>query len=404
MHDAAESGVIVDGWLGGEDADRVRNPEIEEIGVRWDTYWSCRMYSEILATDSTGTMLSGATHITAHFHVKSPAGARGGPGGPGVRYGGQGGSAQGPVVKADNVNFYALDPVLAYASSLFAPMALFNADAANGESRRACTPGTRVDLMSRLQQWALDTSPDSSPIFWLSGLTGTGKSTVAYTLCDVDKCFANSVRDVVFDHVIPDPALHVPELLITPWLRSRAETHSSLVVVIDALDEIEGSENGPHFIKQIIQACSMSEPRFCGLKFFVTSRPHPHIVEECNHIKGSAVYRMEQITAKEAFDDVERFIDTELSHLNPADRKDITTKSAGLFIFAATVVRHLRPPNLPLSRIQQKNRLKSFDPTTTDGEHPSLIASLYREILAQVFSHRGSEVEMSCGEIRCITI
>ncbi|KAJ7618720.1 hypothetical protein FB45DRAFT_680021, partial [Roridomyces roridus] len=46
-----------------------------------------------------------------------------------------------------------------------------------------CTPETRKELLEKLELWALDKSPNSSPIFWLSGMAGTGKSTVAYTLC-----------------------------------------------------------------------------------------------------------------------------------------------------------------------------------------------------------------------------
>lgn len=72
----------------------------------------------------------------------------------------------------------------------YAPKALFDVETtAGGLSRRACTPETRQELLDRLEHWALDTSSDSSPIFWLSGMAGTDKSTVAYTLC---QCFAAS--------------------------------------------------------------------------------------------------------------------------------------------------------------------------------------------------------------------
>ncbi|KAJ7612228.1 hypothetical protein FB45DRAFT_693251, partial [Roridomyces roridus] len=46
-----------------------------------------------------------------------------------------------------------------------------------------CTPETRKELLDKLEKWAVDKSPNTSPIFWLSGMAGTGKSTVAYTLC-----------------------------------------------------------------------------------------------------------------------------------------------------------------------------------------------------------------------------
>jgi hypothetical protein len=45
-----------------------------------------------------------------------------------------------------------------------------------------CTPGTRVVLLENLLTWA--TASDSPCLFWLNGLAGTGKSTIARTLCE----------------------------------------------------------------------------------------------------------------------------------------------------------------------------------------------------------------------------
>ncbi|KAK7025668.1 hypothetical protein R3P38DRAFT_2778476 [Favolaschia claudopus] len=222
MHDAAESGVIVDDsdcssgpiprlqvneespifLLGGEDADRVRNPEIEEIGgqmghvlvmcpgklhqrvvrslskifvpavmgdgnvkrqkvaqmvlvahemvglppwtvgvssggfrvcaskaerrikeirqkiaflmVRTTLWWS---FPGPNLGSPTANVFGNPRHGLYRDHAirsdtyYSPL-PWGGPGGPGVCYGGQGGSAQGPVVKADNVNFYVTTAIM----------------------------------------------------------------------------------------------------------------------------------------------------------------------------------------------------------------------------------------------------------------------------------------------------
>lgn len=43
-----------------------------------------------------------------------------------------------------------------------------------------CLPDTRVDLLRKIHDWA--DSEDSPAIFWLSGLAGTGKSTIAQTV------------------------------------------------------------------------------------------------------------------------------------------------------------------------------------------------------------------------------
>ncbi|KAJ7932228.1 hypothetical protein B0H13DRAFT_1593536, partial [Mycena leptocephala] len=225
---------------------------------------------------------------------------------------------------------------------------------------------TRVGLISRLKEWACDT-PKSSPIFWLSGMAGTGKSTVAYTLCQhwraegrlgasffcsrndekarsctsiiptivrqllsISRPFARSVGNVDIDLVIPASTRHVDELLVHPWsqaMASEVEERLPLVVVIDALDEIEGSTHGPRLIKQLVEAVSRSGTRLRRLKFLLTSRPHPGIAAECSAIASSAVYCMEEIALREAIEDVRRFIDAELPELPSKRREGIVNLS-----------------------------------------------------------------------------
>jgi hypothetical protein len=66
--------------------------------------------------------------------------------------------------------------------------AAWNAEGADGiASTRGpivsmCTPGTRVAILSDLQAWAV--APEEPCVFWLNGLAGTGKSTIARSLCE----------------------------------------------------------------------------------------------------------------------------------------------------------------------------------------------------------------------------
>ncbi|CCA77552.1 hypothetical protein PIIN_11529, partial [Serendipita indica DSM 11827] len=51
-----------------------------------------------------------------------------------------------------------------------------------GTQHQLCLPGTRTSVLQEIRNWA--TGEDSEkPIFWLCDIGGTGKSTVAYTLC-----------------------------------------------------------------------------------------------------------------------------------------------------------------------------------------------------------------------------
>ena len=46
-------------------------------------------------------------------------------------------------------------------------------------SRRGCLRGTRETVLNEIESWAKDFN--QSPVFWLNGLVGTGKSTIAQT-------------------------------------------------------------------------------------------------------------------------------------------------------------------------------------------------------------------------------
>ncbi|KAH6988807.1 hypothetical protein BKA56DRAFT_611098 [Ilyonectria sp. MPI-CAGE-AT-0026] len=61
-------------------------------------------------------------------------------------------------------------------------------DSGAEEHNPTCLRDTRVDLLRRIHDWALD--PDARPIFWLNGMAGTGKSTISRT---VAQSFAASV-------------------------------------------------------------------------------------------------------------------------------------------------------------------------------------------------------------------
>lgn len=59
------------------------------------------------------------------------------------------------------------------------PGALFNA---YGQDHHACHPATRREVLGEIQGWAEHAMGKS--IFWLNGMAGTGKSTIAYTVAE----------------------------------------------------------------------------------------------------------------------------------------------------------------------------------------------------------------------------
>jgi hypothetical protein len=48
--------------------------------------------------------------------------------------------------------------------------------------RGPCTPQTREHILDSVMAWATDDT--SQPVYWLGGMAGTGKTTIAYSLCE----------------------------------------------------------------------------------------------------------------------------------------------------------------------------------------------------------------------------
>ena len=55
-----------------------------------------------------------------------------------------------------------------------------NFDSPERQNEPYCLPDTRVDILCQIMEWSAD--PCQKTIFWLSGMAGTGKSTIARTI------------------------------------------------------------------------------------------------------------------------------------------------------------------------------------------------------------------------------
>jgi hypothetical protein len=190
----------------------------------------------------------------------------------------------------------------------YAVDAPFNSNSKQREP--SCLENTRLDLRREIHCWA-DTI-DKRRIFWLSGLAGTGKSTIARTIArdyhdkkrlaasfffsrgggDVGHTtkFVTSIAVQLADNV-PESRQHIhnaianrrdiTELgLYDQWhqivlgplskLEMSSLSLSAYILVIDALDECEDKENVALIVKLL------AETRLLGslqLRVFLTSRP-----------------------------------------------------------------------------------------------------------------------------------
>ena len=174
-------------------------------------------------------------------------------------------------------------------------------------NRKGCLKGTRENVLNEVELWAEDF--DKSPVFWLNGLAGTGKSAIAQTISE--RMFADGHLGASFfcsrgfedrsnlQYIFPTLAFQLahkyPDFRssLIPLLQSNPDIlHESLqdqmqrflvdplqsaavstVIVIDALDEC--TDEDPE--SAILLVLGQLAPKIPGVKFFITSRPEVHI-------------------------------------------------------------------------------------------------------------------------------
>jgi len=180
------------------------------------------------------------------------------------------------------------------------------ADFRHGD-RQGCLKGTRKAVLDGMESWSKD--PNASPIYWLNGLAGTGKSTIAQTFAE--RLFADGGLGASFfcsrdfedrrnlHCIFPTLAFQLAHKYpgfrsaLIPLLRSNPDIgHESLssqmramiveplslsdistVIVIDALDEC-ADEEPQSAILSVMGRLVGGIPK---VKFLITGRPEPRI-------------------------------------------------------------------------------------------------------------------------------
>ncbi|KAF7364761.1 hypothetical protein MVEN_00346000 [Mycena venus] len=291
----------------------------------------------------------------------------------------------------------------------------------NAQSSEGCLDGTRVDLLADLQAWSHN--PNSPQIFWLDGMAGTGKSAVARSFCHMlheDKQLGGSFfclrghanrgnpkqilatlaiqlssQDAAYkwallgalDKGISSNAnikIQVENLLEKPLCSAHGGELPILVLVIDALDELDDEEATKDLLRRLVAVV----PRL-PIKLFVTSRPERHIRP---HFDNSAdfhrVLRLHDIESNIVRADISLYltnrlkgIQTESSPMlplnwaSPADIKVLTDRAGKLFIYAFTAVEYLREN--PRDRLQALISIK----VDTKGPLTKPLDDIYSHIL-----------------------
>ncbi|KAF8750363.1 Polysaccharide lyase family 8, N terminal alpha-helical domain [Rhizoctonia solani] len=196
--------------------------------------------------------------------------------------------------------------------------AAYNSSLSEEVNRRSCTEGTRANILLELNEWSLDSSKPN--IFWMNGMAGTGKTTIAYT-------FAQSLRA----RGTLGASFFCTLLACVPvggaqcvGARSNIKSQSITMVVIDALDECS-SADGVGIILDVLFRVAPNLP----VKFFVTSRPEPDIRlrVEAHSDQRRSIYLRDELPK---------------SAVSESHMTQLANLSGSLFIYAATVVRYIR--------------------------------------------------------------
>ena len=291
--------------------------------------------------------------------------------------------------------------------------------------RKGCLKGTRGAVLSGIELWARDF--DKSSVYWLNGLAGTGKSTIAKTIAE--RLFAGDqlgasffcsrdfedrrnlqfifptlaaqlarkytkFRSILVSLIQSDPEIayvslysQMKKLIVQPL----SESGISTVIFIDALDECEDEESASAILFVLGQLVSMI-PK---VKFFLTGRPEPRISEGFRLpllAKMTDVFVLHNVEPDQVDSDIRVFFKNSFSEL--ADRRPgldgwpaneqldrLCKRAAGLFVYAAATAKFIgdnkRDPRTQLNVVLWSSKVGEQEGRSLD--------SLYTAILQQAF-------------------
>ena len=294
-------------------------------------------------------------------------------------------------------------------------------------------------MLNKIESWAKDF--EKSPVFWLNGLAGTGKSTIAQTIAE--RFFAEESLGASFfcsrdfedrsdlhfifptlafqlAHKYPNFRSHyvsllrsnpdvVHESLYSQMQRLIVEplqtTGVSTVIVIDALDECRDDEPS----SAILSVLGRFVAQIPGAKFFITGRPEPRIRTGFRLpllIDSTDVFVLHDVHPSLINDDIRLFLKHELSELSqrhqlegwPSDEHIdlLCGRAAGLFVYAVATVKFLDSSiHLPERRLDIIVSLP--ESTVPEGKtqfKPRMtLDSLYTSVLQTAFGEEDSEAD-----------
>ena len=299
-------------------------------------------------------------------------------------------------------------------------------------NREGCLKGTRKEVLLHIEQWLTDEKDQR--IFWLNGLAGTGKSTIAQSFAEIS--FADgklgasffcsrdfedrSNLQAIFPALAFQLAYRYPQFrdqllqvlkanpdVVQESLSSQLEkiivrpftaTQISTLIIIDALDECKDKEPA----SALLSVLSRYVHEIPEVKFFITGRPEPPIregfrLEPLRPITD--VLKLHNVKRSSVDEDIRLYFGTHLSNIRKTrsdcefpeewpssyDINILCKKAGGLFIYASTVTKFIASEyHLPTER------LDLIILRSQGIAHEGRIDLLYTQILELAFQNADS--------------
>lgn len=295
----------------------------------------------------------------------------------------------------------------------------------------ACLPDTRIDLLREIYTWA--DGKDGRFIYWLNGLAGTGKSTVARTVArkyhengqlgasfffskgggDVghaSKFFttiavqlarkSQSLKRYICDAVRKNADIATQslgdqwrQLVLGPLSKLSGDSYPFLyVLVIDALDECDNDEDIRTILTLLAEAQTLQIVR---LRVFLTSRPETPIWYGLDRIPETERqdFVLHHISLSIVDHDITIFLKHNLGLIRqgkpslsaswPGEEtvKQLVQFASGLFIWAATACRFIREAAKVFLIQKRLDAILQIDSSIVEGHPEKHLNKIYTIVL-----------------------
>ncbi|KAF8695742.1 WD40 repeat-like protein, partial [Rhizoctonia solani] len=302
--------------------------------------------------------------------------------------------------------------------------AVYNSAEAADIKRGACTEGTREAQIKLLLEWADE--PSSGRTCWMNGMAGTGKTTIAYTVCTELKsknqlgasffCSRTIPECRRVKHIIPSIAYQLARFslpyrcALSKALSADIDAHalvlnvqykkliedplaavkdclpSDLIVVIDALDECDNEDS----VGQILELL-MPAAHTLPIRFLISSRPEKEITRKmAGRLDGHDDARLvlHNLDSAVVRQDIEKYMRKELHDipLTDAQWRSIVDRCGMLFIYAATTCRYIKQEHEMHNLGTAVSVIMNSASVPMEQGDESVIDELYKTILDTAFN------------------